>query len=103
SLTASTIILSLETPVSSADAGDEGPGAALVDTIESNDAVDPLGRTEEAELYQGLASAIHALSERERVLLSLYYEQELTMKEISQVLEVSESRVCQLHSRALHR
>jgi RNA polymerase sigma factor for flagellar operon FliA len=93
----------LEAPVASPDAQDEGIGAALVDTIESPTATDPLGHTEEEELYEGLAAAIRSLSERERVLLSLYYEQELTMKEISQVLEVSESRVCQLHSRALHR
>jgi RNA polymerase sigma factor for flagellar operon FliA len=102
-LSASTVIISLETPVTAADGGDDGSGTALVDTIESPTAVDPLGHTEEGELYEGLASAIHALSERERILLSLYYEQELTMKEISQVLDVSESRVCQLHSRALHR
>ncbi len=103
SLTASTVVLSLETPVSSPDGQDDGPGATLVDTIESPTAIDPVDRTEEAELYRGLAGAIRSLSERERVLLSLYYEQELTMKEISQVLEVSESRVCQLHSRALVR
>jgi len=103
SLTASTVVLSLETPVSSPDGQDDGPGATLVDTIESPTAIDPVDRTEEAELYRGLAGAIRSLSERERVLLSRYYEQELTMKEISQVLDVSESRVCQLHSRALHR
>jgi RNA polymerase sigma factor FliA len=100
SISASAVILSLETPVGSVDGED---GGSLVDTIESSTTPDPLQVTEEGELLEGLASAIHALSERERTLLSLYYEQELTMKEISAVLEVSESRVCQLHARALHR
>jgi RNA polymerase sigma factor FliA len=103
SLSASTVILSLDTPAPSLDAGDEGQGASLVDTIEATNTPTPSDALEEGELLEGLASAIHALSDRERTLLSLYYEQELTMKEISLVLEVSESRVCQLHARALNR
>ena len=102
SLSASAVILSLETPVGSGD-GEGGEGASLVDTIEATGTPDPSDALEESETLEGLASAIGALSERERMLLSLYYEQELTMKEISAVLEVSESRVCPLHSRALHR
>jgi len=43
------------------------------------------------------------LPERERLVLALYYNEELTMKEISKVMDVSESRVCQLHSQALAR
>lgn len=103
SLSASAVILSLETPVAGSGDGPDGEGAPLVETIESTSAVGPAQALEEGELLEGLAGAINALSERERTLLSLYYEQELTMKEISAVLEVSESRVCQLHSRALHR
>ena len=103
SLNASMVILSLETPVGAPDGGDEGPGTLLVETIESPSAADPPSVAEEGELHHGLVAAIQAISERERLLLSLYYEQELTMKEISQVLEVSESRVCQLHARALLR
>jgi RNA polymerase sigma factor FliA len=103
SLSASAVILSLEMPMSAMDGSDEGQSAMLLETIESTSATNPLQATEEAELLEGLANAIRALSDRERTLLSLYYEQELTMKEISQVLDVSESRVCQLHSRALHR
>ena len=102
SLSASAVILSLETPVSGGDGG-EGEGAPLVETIEATGTPTPGDALEENEMLEGLASAIGSLSERERTLLSLYYEQELTMKEISAVLEVSESRVCQLHSRALHR
>ena len=43
------------------------------------------------------------LSDREKLLLALYYKEELTMKEISRVMGVSESRVCQLHTRAILR
>tara|TARA_R110002096_G_scaffold130643_5_gene279930 strand:- start:24648 stop:25367 length:720 start_codon:yes stop_codon:yes gene_type:complete len=50
-----------------------------------------------------LASSIEQLPERERLVLSLYYEQELNMKEIGAVLEVSESRVCQIHGQAVMR
>ena len=97
----SAVVVSLETPMSTGDG--EGDGSALVDTIESGQARDPLQHTEEGELLEALAGAIRSLSERERILLSLYYEQELTMKEISLGLDVSESRVCQLHGRAVHR
>jgi RNA polymerase sigma factor for flagellar operon FliA len=102
-LSASAVIMSIDTPVSSMDGQDDGTGTPLVETIESPSAPDPAHRTEEGELLGSLAGAIRALSERERILLSLYYEQELTMKEISLVLDVSESRVCQLHARAVHR
>lgn len=50
-----------------------------------------------------LADAISQLPERERLVLSLYYEQELNLKEIGQVLDVSESRVCQIHGQAVLR
>ena len=48
-------------------------------------------------------SATKALPERERLVLSLYYEQELNLKEIGAVLKVTESRACQLHGQALVR
>ena len=47
--------------------------------------------------------AVNELPERERLVLSLYYEQELNLKEIGAVLKVTESRVCQLHGQALLR
>jgi RNA polymerase sigma factor for flagellar operon FliA len=50
-----------------------------------------------------LVAAIEGLPEREKLLMGLYYEQELNFKEIAAVLEVSESRVCQLHSQAVAR
>jgi RNA polymerase sigma factor for flagellar operon FliA len=64
--------------------------------------------TPEEELYDAefrgrLAAEIEKLPERERLVLSLYYEQELNLKEIGQVLEVTESRVCQIHGKAMLR
>lgn len=56
-----------------------------------------------AQFRQRLAEHIKRLPERERMVLSLYYEQELNLKEIGQVLDVSESRVCQIHGQAMLR
>jgi RNA polymerase sigma factor for flagellar operon FliA len=64
---------------------------------------DVAGMVERRELVAELAEALTTLSERERLILSLYYHEELTMREIGQVLEISEGRVCQLHARALHK
>ncbi len=64
---------------------------------------DVQGMVERREAVAELSDALQSLSERERMILSLYYQKELTMREIGQVLEVSESRVCQLHARALHK
>jgi RNA polymerase sigma factor for flagellar operon FliA len=54
-------------------------------------------------LRGGVVDAIDHLPEREKLLMSLYYEQGLNLREIGAVLEVSESRVCQLHSQAISR
>ena len=54
-------------------------------------------------LRQAIIDAVKQLPERERLVLSLYYEQELNLKEIGAVLKVTESRVCQLHGQALLR
>lgn len=54
-------------------------------------------------LLESLVKAIGDLPERERLVLSLYYDEELNLKEIGEVLGVSESRVCQIHSQATHR
>jgi len=64
---------------------------------------DVQGSVERAEQIEELSAALKTLDERERLILSLYYHEELTMREIGQVLEVSEGRVCQLHARALHK
>lgn len=65
--------------------------------------VDPSERVEFTELKETLAEAIDKLPEKERIVVSLYYYEELTMKEISLVLYLSEARICQLHTKAVFR
>jgi len=69
----------------------------------SGDGNGPLDRLLESGLRHRLIEAIESIPERERLLLSLYYEQELNLREIGAVMEVSESRVCQLHSQVISR
>ena len=71
--------------------------------IADPDAEDITLGLERHELIGELGGAIRELPEHEQLILSLYYEDELTMREVSKVLEISESRVCQLHARALTR
>ena len=63
----------------------------------------PLFHVQEKERREVLAQEIDHLPERERMVLSLYYERGLTLKEIGAVLDVTESRVCQIHTRAVSR
>lgn len=63
----------------------------------------PLGMLEDADLRRTLVQAIEDLPEREQLVMSLYYEEELNLREIGEVLGVTESRVCQLHSQAVAR
>lgn len=63
----------------------------------------PEERVEKAELAKVLGEALELLTEKERKVITLYYYEDLTLKEISNVLEVSESRISQLHTRALQK
>lgn len=65
--------------------------------------ISPMAHLQQAEFQGELAEAITSLPERERQVMALYYQEELTLKEIGSVLGVSESRVCQLHGQALVR
>ena len=67
-----------------------------------NDA-DPASILEEQGIKQLLVAAIGSLPEREKMMMALYYEQDLNLREIGEVMGVSESRVCQLHSQAIAR
>ncbi len=67
------------------------------------DRSDPLATLMDGAFRGALVDAIDRLPEREKLLLSLYYEQGLNLREIGAVMEVSESRVCQLHSQAVSR
>nr|WP_296748858.1 RNA polymerase sigma factor FliA [Thioalkalivibrio sp.] len=64
---------------------------------------DPLERLQEEGFREALAGEIDRLPEREKLVMSLYYDDELNLREIGEVLGVSESRVCQLHGQALVR
>lgn len=68
-----------------------------------SDAPSPDQQLDEDQFKKKLADAIRRLPERERLVLSLYYERELNLKEIGAVIGVSESRVCQIHGQALIR
>jgi RNA polymerase sigma factor for flagellar operon FliA len=97
---ASWVTVSLDTIGASGDGDDDGPGDV---PIADPDAVDVTSGLERDEMIGDLSSSIRELPEREQLILSLYYKDELTMREVSKVLSISESRVCQLHARALTR
>jgi len=80
-------------------AGDPERASMLPDSPEDG----PETMLEEDQFREAVAQAIASLPERERLVLSLYYDQELNLREIGQVLEVSESRVCQIHGQAVIR
>lgn len=98
---AGTVVLSLDAPLNSL-AQDEGL-TFLSDLIEDRATPGPDEQAEHRELISMLSTALDILPERERLLLALYYQEGLTMKEISRVMSVSESRVCQLHAQAILR
>lgn len=64
---------------------------------------DPLNLLRNQRLRESLVQAIKSLPEREQYVMSMYYEQDMNLKEIAQVLDVTESRVCQLHSQSIAR
>ena len=73
----------------------------LIDTLKEKDELSPTSIIEKEELQEVMAKAIDTLNEKDRLVLSLYYYEELTLKEIGMILGVSESRVSQLNSRAI--
>ena len=78
-------------------------GRTLLDTLSGLEDEDPQAQHAFEELKRLLAQAIDALPERERLVLSLYYHEEMSMKEIGAVMEVTESRISQIHSKAIAR
>lgn len=77
-------------------------GRSFLDTlIDDRKATMPADRLENHELTRLIAGALEELSEKERIVISLYYYEELTQKEIAEILQVSEGRISQLHSQAL--
>lgn len=76
---------------------------ALIDTIEDRQSKDPASVVDINEVKERLAQAIAKLPEREKVVIALYYYEGLTLREIGEVLGVTESRVSQLHTKAILR
>lgn len=88
--------------ITNLDERDEETGLSISDLVTDN-ALSPLDELGKAEYRRSLARAIDKLPERERQVIALYYTEELTMKEIGDVLGVTESRVSQLRSQAVVR
>lgn len=84
-------------------ARDSGDKQSLLDTLEGKGDVDPQTQMRLTELKNLIAAAIDSLPEKERLMVSLYYYEELTMKEIGEVLGITESRISQIHSKAVYR
>ena len=78
-----------------------GSQVSILDTIQDPAAVDPESEAAASELKDRLADAIESLPERERLVIALYYYENLTLREIGEVLGVTESRVSQLHTKAV--
>lgn len=77
-------------------------GVSFLDSLADQRAdISPSARIEKQELTKIMASILQELSEKERLVISLYYYEELAQKEIAEVLDVSEGRISQLHSQAL--
>jgi RNA polymerase sigma factor FliA len=92
----SRVILSLDTLMES-----DAENASLYEAVADPAQKDPSETADDRALRSEIVDALHQITDRERTVLSLYYYEELTLKEIGSVLGISESRVCQLHSRAV--
>jgi RNA polymerase sigma factor for flagellar operon FliA len=83
--------------------GSGGDQIALIDTIEDESVPDPQSAMTATEMKEAIADAIARLPEREKLVVTLYYYEDLTLREIGEVLGVTESRVSQLHTKAILR
>jgi len=81
--------------------GEKGDKLSLVDTLEDTKAEDPVAAFESEETKFMLSRAINQLPEREKIVVTLYYYEGLTLAEIGRVLGVTESRICQMHTKAV--
>ena len=80
---------------------DGGDQTTLVETLEDTRTEGPTDAYEAVEMKSILASAINRLPEREKIVVTLYYYEGLTLAEIGEVLGVTESRICQMHTKAV--
>jgi RNA polymerase sigma factor FliA len=93
-------IVPLDELLSGSDSSDGGGQSTLADTI-ADGTDDPVEAYEVQEIKHILAEAIQGMPERERLVLNLYYYNGLTLAEIGEVLGVTESRVCQIHTKGI--
>lgn len=91
-------MLSLDARIST---GEDGESGSLHDVIPDNDTEDTLTKLAERDSKELAKALITELPEQERAVIALYYYEELTFREIGEVIGVSESRVCQIHTRIL--
>jgi RNA polymerase sigma factor FliA len=81
--------------------GERGDRLSLVETLEDTKSSGPVESMEAEEMKELLATAINRLPEREKIVITLYYYEGLTLAEIGKVLGVTESRICQMHTKAV--
>lgn len=73
----------------------------IIDTIQDTNKLNPSEEAEEKNIKQELEKALQRLPERERIIMVLYYQENMTLKEIGETIDMSESRVCQLHAQGI--
>ena len=81
--------------------GTSDDSVAIIDTIQDESRLTQAEAMEEKDVKSELETALKRLPERERMIMVLYYHENMTLKEIGDTIEVSESRVCQLHAQAI--
>lgn len=81
--------------------GNSDDSVEIIDTIQDTNKLNPQENMEEKNVKQELEKALRRLPERERIIMVLYYQENMTLKEIGATINMSESRVCQLHAQAI--
>ena len=81
--------------------GNTDDSVEIIDTIQDTNKLNPQEQAEEQNVKQELEKALKRLPERERIIMVLYYQENMTLKEIGSTINMSESRVCQLHAQAI--
>ena len=81
--------------------GNSEDSLEVIDTIQDTNRLNPQEEAEEKNVKQELERALQRLPERERIIMVLYYQENMTLKEIGETINMSESRVCQLHAQGI--